>query len=140
MKGSWTVMVEEEEFEAYQLLQRGLELLRDGHPAQAALVLERAVQHEPGKGSILEALGRACFEAGRYPYAAASFEEALEADPTNDYAHYCLGLCYLKLKRKAEAGGQFKLAWFLRPREEYREKAVRFGVATGEAGTVAFAG
>ena len=46
---------------------------------------------------------------------------------TNDYAHYCLGLCYLKMKCNREAGGHFKLAWYLRPNEIYRDKAVRFG-------------
>ena len=44
---------------AYGLLQRGQELLRGRHHAQAATVLARAARLEPGKGSILEALGRA---------------------------------------------------------------------------------
>ena len=118
---------------AYELLQKGKELLVEDNPAQAALVLERALRVVPRKGSILEVLGRAYYRCGRYIDAAISFEEAVEVDPTNDYAHYCLGLCYLKLKRNREAGKHFKLAWVLRPGEMYREKAIRFGVS--EAGS-----
>ena len=129
----------ESEDSAYSLMGKGLDLLESGKPAQAALVLERARESEPRKGSILEALGRAYFTCHRYEVAAARFEEALEVDPTNDYAHYCLGLCYLKLKRKPEAAGQFKLAWTLNPAEEYSAMARRFGApvpgdACGEEG------
>lgn len=120
-----------EENIAYELLQAGLVLLEEGHPAQAALVLEKARRHEPHKGSILEVLGRAYYEFGRYRDAALSFEEALDVDPTNDYAHYCLGLCCLKLEKKAEAGGHFKVAWFLKPRDMYRQKVERYGIVTG---------
>lgn len=117
-----------EEETTYGLLMRGKELLEGGNPAQAAVVLERARSREPRKGSILEALGRAYYGYGRYGEAAGRFREALEVDPTNDYAHYCLGLCSLKLKKNKEAAGHFKLAWFLRPGDMYEGKAVRFGV------------
>lgn len=112
---------------AYSLLMRGRSLLEDENPAQAVVVLERARAAEPQKGSILEALGRAQFACGRYRKAARSFTDALDVDPTNDYAHYCLGLCYLKMNRKREAGGHFKLAWYLRPQGIYLDKAARFG-------------
>ena len=115
------------EANAYVLLQRGRELLEEENPAQAVLVLEQAKRAQPSKGSILETLGKAYFSWGRYPESAASFEEALEVGPTNDYAHYCLGLCYLKLERASEAAGHFKIAWTLRPRDIYQEKAARFG-------------
>jgi tetratricopeptide (TPR) repeat protein len=114
--------------DAYELLRRGLELLEDEEPAQAAVALERARQAEPSKGSILEALGRAYYSLGRYEVASSTFEEAVEVDPTNDYAHYCLGLCYLKLRRTVEAAGHFKIAWSLKPSDMYRDKAHRFGV------------
>lgn len=118
---------------AYELLKRGRELLEEDNPAQAAIILERALREIPSKGSILEVLGRAYYRSGRYIEAAGRFEEAIEVDPTNDYAHYCLGLCYLKLKRKTEARAHFKIAWFLKPGEMYREKAARFGI--DETGT-----
>lgn len=91
------------------------------------MVLEKAREDFPKKGSILEVLGRAYYTYGRYDEAALRFEEAVEVDPTNDYAHYCLGRCYLKLKRKSEAGKHFKLAWNLKPCEMYRQEALRFG-------------
>ena len=50
---------------AYELLQRGRGLLERRHNAQAAVVLERAARLEPGKASILEALGRAYFNSGQ---------------------------------------------------------------------------
>lgn len=118
---------------AYSLLRQGRELLESGHPAQAAVVLERAREREPVRGSILELLGRAYFGYHRYDEAATRFEEAIRVNPTNDYAHYCLGLCYLKMRMSGEAGKHFKLAWSLNPCEEYREKAARFGAkGTGD--------
>lgn len=123
-----------EEGRAYILMQIGRELLEQGDPAQAAVVLERASAEESRKGSILELLGRAYYACGRYQDAALRFEEALEVDPTNHYAHYCLGLCYLKTSKRAEAGGHFKMAWFMKPDETYRGNAERFGVSTGGKG------
>ncbi len=113
--------------DAYGMMRRGLELLEEGRPEQAAPLLERARKLEPGKGSILEALGRAYYGTGRYSFAASRFEEALDIDPANDYAHYCLGLCYLKLNRHLEASGHFKITWSLRPQDEYRGMARRSG-------------
>ncbi len=111
----------------YSLFERGKRLLEEGHPAQAAMVLEKARAEFPGKGSILEVLGRAYYNYGRYGEAALRFKEAVEVDPTNDYAHYCLGRCYLKLNRKADASRHFKLAWNLKPCDMYRKEAFRFG-------------
>ena len=51
---------------AYELLQRGHDLLKKRHYAAAAIVLERAASQEPGKGSILEALGRALYNSGQH--------------------------------------------------------------------------
>lgn len=110
----------------YELFIKGKSLLEDGHPAQAVMVLEKALAEEPRKGSILENLGRAYFLLGHYNYAANKFEMAIEVDPTNDYAHYCLGLCCLKLSDVRRAAKHFKLAWYLRPCDTYREIATRF--------------
>src|SRR6185369_5141831 len=70
--------IEEEEHEsAYALLQRGQALIRSRHHAQAAIVLERAARAEPGKGSILEPLGRAYHHSGQFERARAVFDELL---------------------------------------------------------------
>jgi len=111
----------------YSLLLRGKKLLSDGEPYQAALILERAREKEPLKGSILEPLGVAYIHCKRYEKAAESFRTATEVDPTNDYAHYCLGFCMWKLGQRTEAIKHVKLAWYLRPRDEYLKLATRIG-------------
>ncbi|MBN1289585.1 MAG: tetratricopeptide repeat protein [Actinobacteria bacterium] len=115
----------------FSLLQRGKDLLSDGNPAQAAMLLERAKRMEPDKGSILEILGRAYFMTGRYEEAAGCYRNAIRVDPNNDHAHYCLGLCLLKNNDRVEAGKHFKLAWSLRPLDDYRFMALRFGAEKG---------
>ncbi len=77
---------------AYELLQRGQGLLKQRHYAQAAIVLERAARAEPGKGSILEALGRAFYNSGQHERSRETFEALLEVDPSAHYAHFALGL------------------------------------------------
>lgn len=121
---TWIAMNEET---PYSLLQQGKDLLESGNPAQAAVILERAREMAPEKGSILEVLGRAYFLFGEYGKASECYGEAVEVDPTNDYAHYCLGLCFLKGENKQEAGRHFKIAWSLRPLDDYRFMALRFG-------------
>ena len=109
---------------AYALLQRGLGLMQQGHNAQAAIVLERAALAEPGKGSILEALGRAFYNSGQHDRARQTFEELLELDPSADYAHYALGQSLKLLRRPAEARTHLRLAVALNPRSELYRAAL----------------
>src|SRR5512143_3442194 len=85
--------------DVYDLLQRGQRFLRTRHPDQAAIVLQRAANLEPGRGSILEPLGRAYFMSGQLARAVETFEALLEADPSNHYAHYALGRSFYRLGR-----------------------------------------
>ena len=100
---------------AYDLLQRGRGLMRGRHFAQAAIVLERAARLEPGKGSILEALGRACFNSGQHERARETFEALLAVDPSSHYGHFALGLSLRKLGRDREALTHLRLAAALEP-------------------------
>jgi tetratricopeptide (TPR) repeat protein len=100
---------------AYDLLQRGSELLKGHHNAQAAVVLERAARLEPRKGSILEALGRAYFNSGQHARAAETFEALLDVDPSADYGHFALGLCFGRLGRPNEALTHLRLAVAMDP-------------------------
>jgi tetratricopeptide (TPR) repeat protein len=109
---------------AYALLQRGLGLMQQGHNAQAAIVLERAAVTEPGKGSILEALGRAFYNSGQHGRARLTFEALLELDPSADYAHYALGQSLKLLRRPAEARTHLRLAVALNPRSELYRAAL----------------
>jgi len=100
---------------AYVLLQRGASLMRGRHNAQASIVLERAARLEPGKASILEALGRALYNSGQHARAAETFETLLEIDPSAHYAHYALGQSLKQLGRLREARTHLRLATALSP-------------------------
>ena len=113
---------------AYELLQRGQTLLEGRHHAQAAIVLERADRAEPGKASILEALGRAYFNSGQAERARGAFEALLDVDPSSPYGHYALGQSLKRLGRRQEAGTHLRLAVALSPETTlYRDALERLG-------------
>jgi tetratricopeptide (TPR) repeat protein len=103
---------------AYELLQRGHDLLTQRHFAQAAVVLERADRDEPGKGSILEALGRAYYNSGQHDRSRTTFERLLEIDPSAHYAHFALGQSLKQLGRPDAARTHLRLAVALSPTSE----------------------
>jgi tetratricopeptide (TPR) repeat protein len=100
---------------AYELFQRGQALIASRHHAQAAIVLARAARQEPGKGSILEALGRAYYNSGQRAQAAETFADLLEIDPSAHYAHYALGQSLKHLGKPREAWTHLRLAVALAP-------------------------
>lgn len=118
---------------AYALLQRGLALIRSRHHAQAAIVLDRAARAEPGKGSILEPLGRAYHHAGEFERARETFEALLEVDPSAHWAHFALAASLRKLNRPAEARTHLRLAIALSPGTPlYRQALHRLDAANPE--------
>lgn len=110
---------------AYTLFLRGRDLNEARHHAQAAIVLERAARQAPGKGSILEALGRAYYNSGQHDRARATFEELLEIDPSAHYAHFALGQSLKQLGRTGEARTHLRLAVALDPSSELYRSALR---------------
>ena len=117
---------------AYELFQRGHALLEGRHYAQAAIVLERAARLEPGKASILEALGQAYYNSGRHDRARATFEALLEIDPSAHYAHFALGQSLKRLGHRNEAGTHLRLAVALSPGTSlYRDALARLGAGLG---------
>lgn len=115
---------------AYELFRRGSELLAAHHPAAAALLLERCLRLEPGKASILEALGRAHFEQGRHDRAAECFQAMVDANPLADYAHFGLGLSMSRLGDQAAGRRHLRMAVFLRPEnDDYRRALDRLAAA-----------
>jgi Flp pilus assembly protein TadD len=100
---------------AYALLQRGLALIKRRHHAQAAIVLQRAAHDEPGKGSILEPLGRAYHHSHQFELARQTFEELLDVDPSAHWAHFALAASLRKLDRIDEARTHLRLAVALSP-------------------------
>jgi len=80
------------------------------------IALEQAREVAPGHGSVREALGRAYYGAGRTSAA------ALEIDPSNDYAHFGLGLSLARGGERVQAVGHLRLAVAMRPEvDSYRE-------------------
>lgn len=113
---------------AYGLLRRGQAMLKRRHHAQAAVLLERASRLEPGKGSIVEALGRAYYNSGQHARAAEAFEELLEIDPSAAYGHFGLGQSLKQLGRRDEARTHLRLAVALAPDSHlYRDALGRLG-------------
>lgn len=102
----------------YALLQRGQDLLRRRHHAQAAVVLERARKLEPRRGSIVEALGRAYFNCGDYERAAEAFSSLVEIDPIASYGHFGLGMSLKRLGQRDRARGHLRLAAAMAPDSE----------------------
>ncbi|MGH2456598.1 MAG: tetratricopeptide repeat protein [Candidatus Limnocylindria bacterium] len=110
---------------AYGLFRRGSRLLTEHHPGAAAVLLERCLALEPGKASILEALGRAYFNQGDHARAAERFQQIVDADPLADYAHFGLGLARARLGDAGAAGRHLRMAVFLKPDNEDYRRALR---------------
>jgi Flp pilus assembly protein TadD len=114
---------------------RGMELLGSGNPAAAAQVLQRASTAEPASRSIREALARAQFDAGRYAEAAGNFRMIVEASPSDDYAHFGLGLALARTGHHAAAAEYLALAAAMRPDAAHYTEALRSVRATLRAQT-----
>ena len=123
-------MQEPEHESAYDLFQRGTRMLADRHPGAAAVLFERALALEPGKASILEALGQAYYNQGLHALAAERFGAIVEADPLAHYAHFGLGLSRLRLGDARAARRHLRMAVFLKPENEsYQAALARLGDA-----------
>ena len=115
---------------AYELFQRGSRMLADRHPGAAAVLLERALAREPGKASILEALGQAYFNQGDHAAAAERFAAIVDADPLAHYAHFGLGLSRARLGDAPGARRHLRMAVFLKPEsDDYQRALERLGDA-----------
>lgn len=111
--------------DTYTLYQRGLALLGRGSPAAAAQLLKRAAAAEPGSRSVLEALARAQFDAGRYADAAESFRRIVDASPSEDYAQFGLGLALARTGDPRAAAEHLALAAAMRPDLRHYTDALR---------------
>jgi Flp pilus assembly protein TadD len=121
--------------DTYDLYQRGLELLGRGSAAAAAQLLERAAAAEPQSRSILEALARAQFDAGRYTAAAGNFRRIVEASPSDDYAQFGLGLALARTGDPGAAAEHLALAVAMQPDRRHYTDALRSVRATLRART-----
>jgi Flp pilus assembly protein TadD len=109
----------------YEWYQRALQLLGDRHPDAAATLLERALAAEPGSRSVLEALARAQYDAGRYRAAMDSFAQLISVHPTDDYAQFGLGLAASRAGELELAAEHLALAVAMRPDISHYTRALR---------------
>jgi Flp pilus assembly protein TadD len=109
----------------YEWFQRGLQLLREGNPAAAATLLSRAAEVEPSSRSILEALARAQYDAGRYEHAMTTFAALTCVSPTDDYAQFGLGLAASRAGELRLAAEHLALAVAMRPDLVHYARALR---------------
>ena len=109
----------------YAWYKRGLDLLGRGSAAAAAQLLARAADAEPGSRSAREALARAQFDAGHYRESAESFRAIVDASPSDDYAHFGLGLALARTGDPAAAAEYLALAAAMRPDLPHYTEALR---------------
>jgi tetratricopeptide (TPR) repeat protein len=115
---------------AYELFRRGTAMLAQRHFGASAVLLERALALEPGKASILEALGQAYYNQGDHALAAERFGAIVDADPLAHYAHFGLGLSRQRLGDRSAARRHLRMAVFLKPdNESYQRALERLGDA-----------
>ena len=120
--------------DVYDLFRRGEALIASRHHAQAAIVLRRAARVEPGKGSIVEALGRALYNSGQWADAEGAFRTLIDIDPSSHYGHFGLAHSLRKQRRIDEARTHLRLAVALSPSSSlYRDALGRLPPATPPA-------
>ena len=120
--------------DVYDWLQRGLGLIAAGDAAAAVALLDHAATAEPDSPAVREALARAQYDAGYYAAARESFAWIVERDPSDDYAHFGLGLAARRSGDVAAAVEHFALAAAMRPSHEPYERALRAARAALAAG------
>jgi Flp pilus assembly protein TadD len=120
---------------AYDLVTpAGRDRLADADPHNIVrLILPRcAADAEPDSRSVLEALGRAQYDAGRYEDAMDTFTALIAKSPTDDYAHFGLGLAASKAGALRVAAEHLALAVAMRPDAGHYARALR-GVRARQA-------
>jgi Flp pilus assembly protein TadD len=111
--------------EVYDWYLRGHELLKKGNPAAAAQLLRHAVDVEPGSRAAREALARALFDARQFSEARQVFATIIADNPSDDYAHFGLGLAALRDGEHRVAVEHLSLAVAMKPGERHYATALR---------------
>lgn len=110
--------------EPYDWYVRGQELLAGGNASAAVQLLRRAVDAEPRLRSVREALARALFDAREYAEAREVFASIIAENPSDDYAHFGLGLAALRSGDHRVAVEHLSLAVAMKPGEHHYATAL----------------
>ncbi|MRK01446.1 tetratricopeptide repeat protein [Aeromicrobium sp. S22] len=94
-------------FDAFRL---GEELLDSRFPRDAARVLRKVVDAEPGHAGAWELLGRAHFAAAQLSPAEESFRRLVDLEPTSAWAQTALGLALDRQSRHREGAVHHRIA------------------------------
>lgn len=95
----------------------GERLRREGHYAQAAWLLQKALAHEPANPRLHEILGDVFVKQSLYPQALAEYTAAIRLNPDNSYLYTLQGDVYMQLKRPQEAETSYQQALKIDPDE-----------------------
>ena len=96
--------------EVYDAFRTGEELLESRYPRDAARVLRKVVEEEPGHGASWELLGRAHFAAAQLRPAEDAFRRLVELEPTSAWAQTALGLSLDRQSRHQEGAVHHRIA------------------------------
>lgn len=115
----------------------GNALQRGGQPRAALEAYEPALEAFGDSGTVLNNIGFAHLQLGRYDRALPMLRSAVEAAPDNARAHLNLGLTYYAIRRFDEALARFERALELEPElepsiAEARERARRLSAQDGD--------
>jgi predicted Zn-dependent protease len=106
----------------YDWYRRAAVLLEGGNPDAAAVLLTRLREEDPGSTAVLETYARALFDSRRYQEAAEAFGELVDRSPSEDYAHYGLGMSLWRLQSFPRARDHLAMAAVMRPqRSDYAQ-------------------
>ena len=103
---------------------------------QALDMIQKAVDQRPNDGFIVDSLGWAYFQLGRYEEAVEQLDRAVELDPNDPTINDHLGDAFWKVGRRTEARFQWQHALDNEPEEDAAARIVRKlekGLDAGEA-------
>ncbi len=89
--------------------RQGLNLLRQGHPEQAAGVLKDAVAQDPKNDGAFNNLGVALAQRGNYTQSLAALQRAVALNPNNNQAQFNLGVTQYSLGNKNATVQQYTI-------------------------------
>ena len=94
--------------ELREMVQRAVELHRDGRIDQAMAAYEAVLAREPHHADALQFMGVAKMQSGRSDEAIGLLKQAVGIDPKNSQAHYNLGLAMRAEGKEPKALASFR--------------------------------